>query len=128
MAGAAGAVVAGGIKTDGDAREALIALEAVRKAFFTHQRLVQILHSAVKPDLLAQEFSAPVAALEGTQLAPQGLSTTSPGPLASWPRPTNCLNRLFATTAGPSTACSFEASPAPGPAAPATRVDGPARH
>ncbi|MFZ0408597.1 MAG: hypothetical protein WAM11_10875 [Cyanobium sp.] len=48
-----------GCRRSGDAREALIAPEAVRTTFFTYQRLVQILHSAGKPDPLAQEFNAP---------------------------------------------------------------------
>ena len=46
-----------------DAREALIAPEELRKRFQEHQRLVQLLHSAVKPDPAAQEFAAEVGAL-----------------------------------------------------------------
>ncbi len=46
-----------------DAREALIAPDTVLKRFQEHQRLVQLLHSAVKPDPAAQEFAAEVGAL-----------------------------------------------------------------
>ena len=46
-----------------DAREALIAPEELRQRFQAHQRLVQILHAAIKPDPTAQEFAASVGAL-----------------------------------------------------------------
>lgn len=46
-----------------DAREALIAPETLLKRFQEHQRLVQLLHSAVKPDPAAQEFAPAVGAL-----------------------------------------------------------------
>ncbi|MFM9073268.1 MAG: type I restriction enzyme endonuclease domain-containing protein, partial [Cyanobium sp.] len=46
-----------------DAVEALIAPEEVLQTFQQHQRLVQILHSAVKPDPAAQEFASSVGAL-----------------------------------------------------------------
>jgi type I restriction enzyme R subunit len=46
-----------------DAREALIAPEDLLKRFQEHQRLVQLLFAAIKPDPAAQEFAASVAAL-----------------------------------------------------------------
>ena len=46
-----------------DAREALIAPETLLQRFQEHQRLVQLLHSAVKPDPAAQEFAPAVGAL-----------------------------------------------------------------
>ena len=46
-----------------DAREALIAPEDLLKRFQEHQRLVQLLLAAIKPDPAAQEFAASVAAL-----------------------------------------------------------------
>ena len=47
-----------------DACEALIAPDTVLKRFEEQQRLVQLLHSAVKPDPAAQEFAAAVGALQ----------------------------------------------------------------
>jgi len=46
-----------------DAVEALIAPEVVLKRFQEQQRLVQILHAAIKPDPSAQEFAPSVGAL-----------------------------------------------------------------
>jgi type I restriction enzyme R subunit len=46
-----------------DAVEALIAPEALRQRFLEQQRLVQLLHAAIKPDPAAQEFAASVGAL-----------------------------------------------------------------
>ena len=46
-----------------DAVEALIAPESLRQKFQEQQRLVQLLHAAIKPDPAAQEFAAAVGAL-----------------------------------------------------------------
>jgi type I restriction enzyme R subunit len=46
-----------------DAVEALIAPEPLRQRFHEQQRLVQLLHAAIKPDPAAQEFAASVGAL-----------------------------------------------------------------
>jgi type I restriction enzyme R subunit len=46
-----------------DAVEALIAPEQLRQRFQEQQRLVQLLHAAIKPDPAAQEFAASVGAL-----------------------------------------------------------------
>jgi type I restriction enzyme R subunit len=46
-----------------DAVEALIAPESLRQKFLEQQRLVQLLHAAIKPDPAAQEFAASVGAL-----------------------------------------------------------------
>ncbi|MFN9646020.1 MAG: type I restriction enzyme endonuclease domain-containing protein, partial [Cyanobacteriota bacterium] len=46
-----------------DAVEVLIAPEDRRKRFQEHQRLVQLLHAAIKPDPAAREFAASVGAL-----------------------------------------------------------------
>jgi type I restriction enzyme R subunit len=46
-----------------DAVEALIAPEPLRQRFQEQQRLVQLLHAAIKPDPAAQEFAASVGAL-----------------------------------------------------------------
>jgi hypothetical protein len=46
-----------------DAVEALIAPEPLRQKFLEQQRLVQLLHAAIKPDPAAQEFAASVGAL-----------------------------------------------------------------
>ena len=46
-----------------DAVEALIAPEQLRQRFQEQQRLVQLLHSAIKPHPAAQEFAASVGAL-----------------------------------------------------------------
>jgi type I restriction enzyme R subunit len=46
-----------------DAVEALIAPEQMRQRFQEHQRLVQILHAAIKPDPAAQEFAGTVGVL-----------------------------------------------------------------
>jgi type I restriction enzyme R subunit len=46
-----------------DAVEALIAPESLRQMFLEQQRLVQLLHAAIKPDPAAQEFAASVGAL-----------------------------------------------------------------
>ena len=46
-----------------DAVEALIAPEPLRQKFQEQQRLVQLLHAAIKPDPAAQEFAASVGAL-----------------------------------------------------------------
>lgn len=47
-----------------DAVEALIAPEALRQRFQEQQRLVQLLHAAIKPDPAAQELAASVGALK----------------------------------------------------------------
>jgi type I site-specific restriction-modification system R (restriction) subunit len=47
----------------GDAVEALIAPEPLRQSFLEQQRLVQLLHAAIKPDPVAREFAASVGAL-----------------------------------------------------------------
>ena len=52
-----------------DAVEALIAPEQLRQRFQEHQRLVQILHAAIKPDPAAQEFAGSVAALNSIAAA-----------------------------------------------------------
>jgi type I restriction enzyme R subunit len=62
-----------------DAREALIAPETVLKRFQEHQRLVQLLHSAVKPDPAAQEFAAEVGAL--SMIAASIRETLHPDPV-----------------------------------------------
>jgi type I restriction enzyme R subunit len=46
-----------------DAVEALIAPESLRQRFQEQQRLVQLLHAAIKPDPAAQEFAPSVGAL-----------------------------------------------------------------
>ena len=46
-----------------DAVEALIAPEPLRQKFQEQQRLVRLLHAAIKPDPAAQEFAASVGAL-----------------------------------------------------------------
>jgi type I restriction enzyme R subunit len=46
-----------------DAVEDLIAPESLRQKFQEQQRLVQLLHAAIKPDPAAQEFAASVGAL-----------------------------------------------------------------
>lgn len=46
-----------------NAVEALIAPESLRQKFLEQQRLVQLLHAAIKPDPAAQEFAASVGAL-----------------------------------------------------------------
>jgi type I restriction enzyme R subunit len=46
-----------------DAVEVLIAPEPLRQRFQEQQRLVQLLHAAIKPDPAAQEFAASVGAL-----------------------------------------------------------------
>lgn len=48
-----------------DAVEALIAPESLRQKFLEQQRLVQLLHAAIKPDPAAQEFATSVGALKG---------------------------------------------------------------
>jgi type I restriction enzyme R subunit len=61
-----------------DAREALIAPETLLKRFQEHQRLVQLLHSAVKPDPAAQEFAPAVGAL--TTIAAEIRLSQNPNP------------------------------------------------
>jgi type I restriction enzyme R subunit len=46
-----------------DAVEALIAPDSLRQRFLEQQRLVQLLHAAIKPDPAAQEFAGSVGAL-----------------------------------------------------------------
>jgi type I restriction enzyme R subunit len=46
-----------------DAVEILIAPESLRQRYLEQQRLVQLLHAAIKPDPAAQEFAASVGAL-----------------------------------------------------------------
>jgi len=58
-----------------DAVEALIAPESLRQKFLEQQRLLQLLHAAIKPDPSAQEFAPSVGA---PRLRPQRL-------LACWP-------------------------------------------
>jgi type I restriction enzyme R subunit len=52
-----------------DAVEALIAPEPLRQRFQEQQRLVQLLHAAIKPDPAAQEFAASVGALKSIAAA-----------------------------------------------------------
>jgi type I restriction enzyme R subunit len=52
-----------------DAVEALIAPESLRQRFQEQQRLVQLLHAAIKPDPAAQEFAASVGALKSIAAA-----------------------------------------------------------
>jgi type I restriction enzyme R subunit len=61
-----------------DAVEALIAPEVVLKQFQEQQRLVQILHAAIKPDPSAQEFAASVGALN--TIAAEIRLTLNPNP------------------------------------------------
>jgi type I restriction enzyme R subunit len=53
----------GRLQAIGDAVEALIAPDDRRKRFQEHQRLVQLLQAAIKPDPTAREFAASVGAL-----------------------------------------------------------------
>jgi type I restriction enzyme R subunit len=53
----------GRLQAIGDAVEALIAPDDRHKRFQEHQRLVQLLQAAIKPDPTAQEFAASVGAL-----------------------------------------------------------------
>jgi type I restriction enzyme R subunit len=52
-----------------DAVEALIAPESLRQRYQEQQRLVQLLHAAIKPDPAAQEFAASVGALKSIAAA-----------------------------------------------------------
>ena len=61
-----------------DAVEALIAPESLRQKFLEQQRLVQLLHAAIKPDPAAQEFAASVGALNS--IAAEIRLTLNPNP------------------------------------------------
>lgn len=61
-----------------DAVEALIAPESLRQKFLEQQRLVQLLHAAIKPDPAAQEFAASVGALNS--IAAEIRLTLNPSP------------------------------------------------